>query len=264
MLQLTNITKKFDRGDGSSIVALDNVTAAFEPGEFCIVIGNNGSGKSTLLNAIEGTVLPDVGRVTWNQDGVAIVNSRERRTIVAKVHQNPAEGTAPTLTVAENLCLAMLSPGKVSVRRLVTKSRLDSVRMLLDELDIGMPRREDALVRHLSGGQRQGLAVHMAALRNPKVLLLDEHTAALDPDKASKIMELTVRLWRERNLTVLMVTHDLREAVMYGNRLICLSHGRIVLDVKGEEKAKLTGAGLFELFKTKSAEGFVPDSSFML
>lgn len=264
MLQLTNIAKRFDRGDGSSVVALDDVTVAFQPGEFCIVIGNNGSGKSTLLNIIEGTVAADAGRVICNKDGVAVTDSRARRTLVAKVHQNPGEGTAPSLTVAENLCLAMLAPGQAWMRRLVTKPRLDRVRTLLNELGIGMAGREEALVRHLSGGQKQALAVYMASIRNPRVLLLDEHTAALDPDKASKIMELTVRLWCEKKLTVLMVTHDLREAVTYGNRLICLSRGRIILDVKGEEKAKLTGAGLFELFKAKGAEGFVPDSSFML
>jgi putative tryptophan/tyrosine transport system ATP-binding protein len=192
------------------------------------------------------------------------MDSVNRRELIAKVHQNPADGTAARLTVAENLALAMLRSGQARIRPLVNKYRMQYVKDILKHLDIGLEAREHTMIQNLSGGQRQALAIHMTALRNPKVLLLDEHTAALDPDRAQKIMDLTLWLWKEKTMTVLMVTHDLNEALRYGDRLICMSHGRIVYDVKGEEKSKLLVPDLFDIFMLKKPDGFVPDSSFML
>jgi putative ABC transport system ATP-binding protein len=263
MLELSGISKTFGRDGDAHVTALDDINIGFDSGQFCIIVGNNGCGKSTLLNVIDGEVKPDTGQIFWNGKEANGLPSVERARLAAKVHQNPSDGTAQSLTVAENLALAMLAPGRAGLRQLVRGKRVEQIKATLTDLDIGLTGRESTMIRNLSGGQRQALAVCMAVLSKPKILLLDEHTAALDPDHAERLMELTVRLWQERSLTVLMVTHDLDEAVKYGERLLCMSQGRIYADIGRQEKKQLTVPSLLDLFKKKRAEGFVIDSSLL-
>jgi len=263
MLELCEVGKTFGRDGDAPVTALDNISVRFSVGEFCVIVGNNGCGKSTFLNIIDGVVKPDCGRILWDGKDLNTFPSVERKRLAAKVHQNPSDGTAQTLTVAENLALAMLPPGRAGLRKLVRKERAERIEKTLNDLDIGLIGRENAMIQNLSGGQRQALAVYMAVLSDPRILLLDEHTAALDPDRAEGLMELTIRLWKDRSLTVLMVTHDLDEAVKYGQRLLCMSQGRIYLDIDSEAKKQLTVPDLLDLFKRKRREGFVVDSSFL-
>jgi putative tryptophan/tyrosine transport system ATP-binding protein len=261
MLELKGVEKRFWRDGDAPVTALDNINVRFDEGQFCIIVGNNGCGKSTLLNVIDGDVEPDRGQILWQGKELKALLPSERQRVAAKVHQNPSDGTAQTLTIAENLALAMLPPGRAGLRKLVRGERIAHIASTLNDLDIGLGKREGATIKNLSGGQRQALALCMAVLTEPKILLLDEHTAALDPERAQSLMELTVRFWKDKGLTVLMVTHNLEEAIKYGERLLCMSQGRIYADIDREAKKRMTISDLLDLFKRKREEGFVVDSS---
>jgi putative ABC transport system ATP-binding protein len=248
MLQLDGVTKVFNRGTQDEKRALNGVRLEVDAGDFVTVIGSNGAGKSTLLNAIAGTIRPDDGRILVRGEDVTAAPDHAMARHLARVFQNPSMGTAATMTIEENLCLAELRGQRRGLRWGVTHARRRRYREVLKVLELGLEDRLGDRVGLLSGGQRQSLALLMATLTLPELLLLDEHTAALDPRTADKVMELTGAVVAEHRLTTLMVTHNMHQAIRYGNRLVMLHQGRVQLDLRGEEKTRLTVAEVVEKF----------------
>ena len=252
MLSLKDVSKYYSNPGGDHVTALNEVSLTIRPAEFCVILGTNGSGKSTLLNLIAGTVSPTRGTILWDQR--PITDARQsHRPLVAMVHQNPELGTSPSLTAAENLALAMASLNRLSFRRLLSRKRLIDSSSILFELGIDTTARVTTPVYELSGGQRQALAIRMAVLRRPKILLLDEPSAALDPKRAKELGDLTEQLWREHRLMILMVTHQVPQAIRYGTRLLFMHAGRIVRDIAGDAKQHLKLNELTELYQTAYA-----------
>jgi putative ABC transport system ATP-binding protein len=248
MLRLESVRKTFNPGTANEVRALAGVDLALEPGSFTVVIGTNGSGKSTLQGAISGAFELDAGRVVV--DGVDITNWREHRraSLVGRVFQDPFAGTAPELTVAENLALASKRGGTRTMAPLLRGAKRSQWRDLLAQIGLGLEDRLDDPIGLLSGGQRQSITLLMATLTNPKVLLLDEHTAALDPRSAELVIALTTRLVARSSSTTLMVTHSMQQAATLGDRLIAMHRGSVYLDVSGPEKRQLTEQELLGLF----------------
>ena len=248
MLKLTNIRKTFNAGTVNEKVALNGLSLTLHEGDFVTVIGGNGAGKSTLLNAISGVWKPDCG--TIEIDGVDVTNMPEhkRAQYLGRVFQDPMKGTAPDMEIAENLSIAARRGTKRKLIRGIKKQERESYKELLATLDLGLETRLSAKVGLLSGGQRQAVTLLMATLRRPKLLLLDEHTAALDPKTAAKVLTITNKLVTENHLTTLMITHNMHDAIAYGNRLIMMHEGQVVVDVSGEEKKNLTIPQLLGLF----------------
>ncbi|MGA1632242.1 MAG: ABC transporter ATP-binding protein, partial [Phycisphaerales bacterium] len=248
MLRLESVRKTFNPGTANEVRALAGVDLALEPGSFTVVIGTNGSGKSTLQGAISGAFELDAGRVVV--DGVDITNWREHRraSLVGRVFQDPFAGTAPELTVAENLALASKRGGTRTMAPLLRGAKRSQWRDLLAQIGLGLEDRLDDPIGLLSGGQRQSITLLMATLTNPKVLLLDEHTAALDPRSAELVIALTTRLVARSSSTTLMVTHSMQQAATLGDRLIAMHRGGVYLDVSGPEKRQLTEQELLGLF----------------
>lgn len=250
MLLLQSITTTYYPGTASEVRAIDGVTLEIGAAEFVAVIGSNGSGKSTLLNVIAGSVKIDAGRVEIDGADVSHRKAYQRADHIARVFQDPFRGTAPSMTVAENLRLARLRGLPKSLRiGLDRRERIDLAERVA-ELGMGIEKRLDTTVGRLSGGERQAITLLMATLRKPKILLLDEHTAALDPRFADHIMKITSSLINSNQLTALMVTHDLDQAVRYGTRLIMMAQGHIAMDMKGEEKENATTGDLLRRFAT--------------
>ncbi len=247
ILRVLGVTKTFSLG-GSRIPALDGLTLFLSEGEFTTLIGSNGAGKTTLLNVIAGTLRPDRGRVEILGQDVTRWPAQRRAKLIGRVFQDPLRGTASQLTVAENLALAAKKGGR-GLAPLLSRRRRRFLAQVLASLEMGLEGRLGEKVAHLSGGERQALAVLMATLTNPKLLLLDEHTAALDPANAEKVLAITERLVAEQHLTTLMVTHRMDQALALGNRLIMMHKGRIVLDLEGEEKRRLGVEDLVGLFR---------------
>ena len=252
MLKIKNIRKVFNPGTINEKVALNGLELQLQPGEFVTVIGGNGAGKSTMLNCVAGVYDVDEGSIEI--DGVDVTNLPEykRAKYIGRVFQDPMMGTAATMQIEENLALASRRGKARTLRVGITKAERENYREQLKILDLGLEERMTAKVGLLSGGQRQALTLLMAALKQPKLLLLDEHTAALDPKTAAKVLETTQRIVEKDNLTTLMITHNMRDAITYGNRLIMMYNGRIVVDVSGEEKKKLTVEQLLNLFSQAS------------
>ncbi|MGA1057896.1 MAG: ABC transporter ATP-binding protein [Phycisphaerales bacterium] len=248
MLRLESVRKTFNPGTANEVRALAGVDLALEPGSFTVVIGTNGSGKSTLQGAISGAFELDAGRVVV--DGVDITNWREHRraSLVGRVFQDPFAGTAPELTVAENLALASKRGGTRTMAPLLRGAKRSQWRDLLAQIGLGLEDRLDDPIGLLSGGQRQSITLLMATLTNPKVLLLDEHTAALDPRSAELVIALTTHLVARSSSTTLMVTHSMQQAATLGDRLIAMHRGGVYLDVSGPEKRQLTEQELLGLF----------------
>lgn len=248
MIELTNCTKTFGEGTPNMVVALAGLTLTIPDGQFLVVIGANGSGKSTLLNGIAGTFTPDTGSIIV--DGVDVTNqpAYRRARYIGRVFQNPFAGTAPTMTVAENLRLAALRG--LPKRPLIGLSRAfrSELQHRVAGLGMGLEDRMETPIGLLSGGQRQALTLLMATFRPPAILLLDEHTAALDPGSATKVMELTKQIVNEKKLTTLMVTHDMEQALNVGNRLLMMERGAIAMDLAEQEKSQLTIAELIARF----------------
>ena len=253
MLKLHQVSKTFNPGTINEKKALKSIDLHLKPGDFVTVIGGNGAGKSTMLNAVAGVWPVDGGSVVI--DGVDVTGMPEhvRAQYIGRVFQDPMTGTAPNMQIEENLALASRRGRKRGLRWGVTKAEREEYHEKLKILGLGLEDRLTAKVGLLSGGQRQALTLLMATLRRPKLLLLDEHTAALDPATAAKVLEITDKLVGENNLTTLMITHNMKDAIRHGNRLIMMNEGHIILDIEGEEKKKLTKQQLIDLFAQKGA-----------
>lgn len=263
MLKITNLHKTFNPGTVNAKKALSGLNLTLNDGDFVTVIGGNGAGKSTMLNAIAGVWKPDHG--TIEIDGIDVSNMPEhkRAKYLGRVFQDPMKGTSPDMEIAENLSIAARRGTKRKLIWGCTRKNREEYRELLSQLDLGLEDRLSAKVGLLSGGQRQAVTLLMATLRRPKLLLLDEHTAALDPKTAAKVLHITDKLVKENNLTTLMITHNMYDAIEYGNRLIMMHEGKIVVDVSGEEKKQLTRDQLLEMFEQGSGSKFSSDKAML-
>ena len=263
MLEIQNVSKTFNAGTVNEKTALNGLNLKLNEGDFVTVIGGNGAGKSTMQNAICGTWLPDSGSIFLGGVNVTSLPEYKRAKYLGRVYQDPMMGTAAGMQIEENLALAARRGAHRSLRPGIRKSEREEYRRMLEELDLGLETRLSAKVGTLSGGQRQALTLLMATMQKPRLLLLDEHTAALDPKTAAKVMQLTDKIVRENKLTTLMITHNMRDAIEYGSRLIMLHNGRIILDISGEEKKKLTVANLLEMFTKASGNEFANDRAIL-
>ena len=252
MLELKNISKTFFPGTVHEKTALDDLNLTLHEGDFVTVIGGNGAGKSTMLNAIAGTFPVDSGTILIDGKDVTRLPEYKRAALLGRVFQDPMMGTAPTMQIQENLALAARRGKPRGLKWGITPQEQETYYQKLKDLDLGLEDRMKAKVGLLSGGQRQALTLLMAALQKPKLLLLDEHTAALDPRTAAKVLELSDRIVEENHLTTLMITHNMKDAIAHGNRLIMMDAGHVVLDISGEDKKKLTVNDLLTLFSKAS------------
>ena len=259
MLDLIDIRKTFNAKTVNEKVALNGVNLHLEDGDFVTVIGGNGAGKSTILNAIAGVWPVDEGRIIIDGTDVTNLSEHRRANLLGRVFQDPLTGTAATMQIEENLALAARRGQKRTLRAGITKAEREGYREKLKTLGLGLEDRMTTKVGLLSGGQRQALTLLMATLKKPKLLLLDEHTAALDPRTASKVLQLSRQIVEENHLMTMMVTHNMKDAIVHGNRLIMMYDGRIVIDVSGEEKKKLTVPQLLELFSKVSGSDEADD-----
>ena len=259
MLRIEHIFKTFNAGTVNEKIALRGLDLHLEPGDFVTVIGGNGAGKSTMLNSVAGVFGVDSGKILI--DGVDVTHLPEfkRAKYIGRVFQDPMMGTAATMQIEENLALAARRGQKRGLKVGITKAERESYREQLKILDLGLEDRMTSKVGLLSGGQRQALTLLMATLQQPKLLLLDEHTAALDPKTAAKVLEATQKIVERNQLTTMMITHNMRDAIAYGNRLIMMYNGHIVVDVSGEEKKNLTVEQLLNLFSQASGSDEVDD-----
>ena len=259
MLEIKEIWKTFNAGTVNEKQALRGVSLTLHDGDFCTVIGGNGAGKSTMLNAVAGTFPVDAGTISIGGTDVTRLPEFKRAKFIGRVFQDPMMGTAPTMQIIENLALAARRGQSRGLKWGITKAEKEQYQEMLRKLDLGLEDRLTSKVGLLSGGQRQALTLLMASLQKPKLLLLDEHTAALDPKTAAKVLELSDRIVEENHLTTMMVTHNMKDAIAHGNRLIMMYDGRIVIDVSGEEKKKLTVPQLLELFSKVSGSDEADD-----
>ena len=259
MLDVTDVRKTFNVKTVNERVALDGVSLHLDTEDFVTVIGGNGAGKSTLLNAIAGVWPVDSGSIVIDGRDITGMPEHKRAIVLGRVFQDPMMGTAATMQIEENLALAARRGDRRTLRIGITREERAAYRDQLAQLGLGLEDRMTTKVGLLSGGQRQALTLLMATLKKPKLLLLDEHTAALDPRTAAKVLELSEKIIRENHLMTLMVTHNMKDAIRYGNRLIMMNEGRIILDISGEEKKQLTIERLMEAFAKASGESFVND-----
>ncbi len=248
MLKLEHLYKTFNPGTINQKVALSDLSLHLNPGDFVTVIGGNGAGKSTMLNAIAGVWAVDSGRIILDGQDVTALPEHKRANFIGRVFQDPMMGTAPNMQLEENLALAMRRGQRRGLGWGVTKAEREVYREKLKTLNLGLEDRMTVKVGLLSGGQRQALTLLMASLQKPKLLLLDEHTAALDPATAAKVLDLSDRIVAENQLTALMITHNMTDAIKHGNRLIMMNEGQIILDISGEEKKQLTKQMLMDKF----------------
>ena len=263
MLELKNIYKTFNPGSVNEKRALNGVNLTLEEGDFVTIIGGNGAGKSTMLNAIAGTWPLDSGSVIIDGDDITKLPEHKRAIYLGRVFQDPMNGTAADMEIEENLAIAKRRGQKRTLRWGITKKEREEYKELLKMLDLGLETRMRTKVGLLSGGQRQALTLLMATLKKPKLLLLDEHTAALDPKTAAKVLELSDKIIAENGLTALMVTHNMKDAIAHGNRLIMMWDGQIILDIKGEEKKNLTVDDLLHQFTVASGKEFANDRALL-
>lgn len=259
MLTLSHVSKTFNRGTVNEKVALDDVSLTMQSGDFVTVIGGNGAGKSTLLNMIAGVYPVDSGVIELDGHDITRLPEHKRAKYLGRVFQDPMYGTAADMEIEENLALAARRGNRRTLRWGITKEEHAEYVERLKELDLGLETRVTSKVGLLSGGQRQALTLLMATLRKPNLLLLDEHTAALDPKTAAKVLGLTEKIVSENNLTTLMVTHNMHDAIRLGNRLIMMHEGHIIYDVAGEEKAHLEVSDLLKKFEEVSGSELAND-----
>ena len=263
MLELKNIYKTFNPGTINEKVALNGLNLTLNEGDFVTVIGGNGAGKSTMLNAVAGTWFVDEGQILIDGTDVTKLPEHKRAASLRRVFQDPMTGTAATMGIEENLAHAKRRGKLRSLRSGITKAEREEYRELLKVLGLGLEDRLTSKVGLLSGGQRQALTLLMATLKKPKLLLLDEHTAALDPKTAAKVLEITEMIVNRDHLTTLMITHNMQDAIAHGNRLIMMMEGKIILDIQGEEKKQLTVRNLLDQFEKASGQEFSNDSALL-
>ncbi len=259
MLDIQNISKTFNAGTVNEKVALNGVNLHLQAGDFVTVIGGNGAGKSTLLNSVAGTFPVDEGHIVIGGTDITKLSEHKRAKFIGRVFQDPMMGTAPTMQIEENLALAARRGKPRGLRNGISKGEREMYRERLKQLGLGLEDRLTSKVGLLSGGQRQALTLLMASLLKPKLLLLDEHTAALDPKTAAKVLETTNDIISRDNLTTIMITHNMKDAIRLGNRLIMMHEGHIIYDVSGEDKQKLKVSDLMELFGKASNGEFAND-----
>ncbi|MBQ2287344.1 MAG: ATP-binding cassette domain-containing protein [Lachnospiraceae bacterium] len=259
MLNISHVSKTFNKGTINEKKALRNISLHLEPEDFVTIIGGNGAGKSTMLNMIAGVYPIDCGIIELDGINISRLPEHSRAAYLGRVFQDPMRGTAADMEIQENLALALRRGNSRGLRWGIGKNEKDQYKELLTRLDLGLETRLSSKVGLLSGGQRQALTLLMATLKKPKLLLLDEHTAALDPKTASKVLDITEEIVNENKLTALMVTHNMKDAIRLGNRLIMMHEGRIIYDVRGEEKKKLQVSDLLEKFGQASGGEFAND-----
>ena len=264
MLVLKDINKTFNKGSANEKVALRNLNLQVNPGDFITVIGGNGAGKSTMLNAIAGVFPIDGGIVQIGGENVTVQPEHQRAKRIGRVFQDPMKGTAGDMWIEENLAIAMRRGMKRKFKWGVTKKERELYKELLAPFELGLEDRLQTKVSLLSGGQRQALTLLMATLQKPDLLLLDEHTAALDPKTATKVLEMTDKIIKENHLTAVMVTHNMKDAIKHGTRLIMMMDGQIIYDVSGEEKKKLQVADLLQKFEVSSGKEFSNDRMLLI
>ncbi|BAQ10740.1 ABC transporter [Bacillus sp. OxB-1] len=263
LLKLKHINKIFNESTPDEKIALDEINLHMKPGDFVTVIGSNGAGKSTMMNMVSGALTPDFGTIEIGGKDVTKLPEYRRSTMIGRVFQDPMAGTAPTMTIEENLAMAYSRNKKRKLRNGVDRKRRDFFRESLETLGLNLENRLNAKVGLLSGGERQALSLLMATFTQPSILLLDEHTAALDPARAALITDLTKRLVDKDNLTTLMVTHNMQQALDLGNRLIMMDKGQIILQVGDEEKKQLTIEKLMAEFQRIRGEKLTSDAALL-
>jgi len=257
MLKIDNIKKTFNPGTINEKVALNGVNLSLEEGDFVTVIGGNGAGKSTTLNAIAGVWPVDSGKIYIGGDDVTRLSEYKRAKYLGRVFQDPMTGTATTMSIEENMAIAARRGQSRGLSWGITKKEM------LATLDLGLEDRLSSKVGLLSGGQRQAITLLMASIQKPRLLLLDEHTAALDPKTAAKVLEISDKIIADHHLTAMMVTHNMKDAIVHGNRLIMMHEGRVILNIAGEEKKKLTVEDLLHQFEKVSGEEFANDKALL-
>lgn len=263
MLEIKNVSKTFNPGTINEKKALNDISLTFNEGDFITVIGGNGAGKSTMLNMIAGVYPVDCGQIIIDGVDVTKLPEYKRAKYIGRVFQDPMTGTAADMQIDENLALAARRGLARTLKAGITAKEKAEYKELLKTLDLGLEDRLTSKVGLLSGGQRQALTLLMATLKKPQILLLDEHTAALDPKTAEKVLSLSDKIIEEHHLTALMVTHNMKDAIAHGNRLIMMNNGRIILDISGEEKKKLTVEDLLQEFSKASGTEFASDRALL-
>lgn len=263
ILEIKNATKTFNAGTVNAKTALNHLNLTINDGDFITVIGGNGAGKSTLMNAITGVFQLDEGEINLSGKKLVGMPEHKRARYFGRVFQDPMMGTAADMQIIENLALAKRRGTVHGLRWGVTAAERDEYYELLSQLGLGLEARLTSKVGLLSGGQRQAVTLLMATLKKPKLLLLDEHTAALDPKTAAKVLEITDKIVGENKLTTLMITHNMRDAIKHGNRLIMMHEGRVIVDVSGEEKKSLTVEDLLDMFSRASGNHFASDRAML-
>ena len=263
MLEIKNVYKTFNEGTVNEKKVFEGLSLTLEDGDFVTVIGGNGAGKSTMLNVVSGAYSVDDGQVIIDGVDVTRLPEYKRAKYIGRVFQDPRMGTASDMWVEENMSVADSRGHKRGVRWAITEKDRERYRKKLEILDLGLENRLSTKMGLLSGGQRQAVTLLMATMNNPKLLLLDEHTAALDPKTAAKVLEITDKLINENKLTALMITHNMKDAITYGNRLIMMNNGKIIFDVKGEEKKNLTVEALLSKFSEASGSEFASDRALL-
>ena len=259
MLKIEGISKTFARGTVNEHKALDKLSITLEKGDFVTVIGSNGAGKSTLFNAICGSFLTDEGKIYLDGKNITYLREHKRAKAIGRVFQDPMKGTAPNMTIEENLALAYTRAHSGPLAPALTRKKHDLFREKLASYNMGLEDRMKTKVGLLSGGQRQVVTLLMCTIVMPKLLLLDEHTAALDPATTERIMEITQQVVRENGLTIMMITHNMKQALVTGNRTIMMDSGNIIFSLSEEERKNMTMESLLELYKEKKKEEFTTD-----
>ncbi|WP_099205027.1 ABC transporter ATP-binding protein [Scatolibacter rhodanostii] len=259
MLIINEISKTFHKGTQNERNAISSLSLKASDGEFITIIGGNGAGKSTLLNLIAGTHFPDSGQILLADEDITYLPEHQRAKNIGHLFQDPLMGTAPNMTLEENLSLAFLRGGHRGLRPGLSKKNISIFEEHLKSLDLGLESRLKTKVGLLSGGQRQAVTLLMATIATPHLLLLDEHTAALDPTTADKVLNLTQKISKEHGITTLMITHNIEHALAYGDRTLMMQHGEIVMDIAGEERANMTVESLLQNFKAQSGQNLTND-----
>ena len=263
MLKILGLCKVFNTNTINENKVFDNFNVDIKKGEFVTIIGSNGAGKSTLLNLISGNISVDSGLILLDGKDVSHKDEFKRAKQIGRVYQNPSLGVSPNMTILENLSLADNKGKRYGLSSGINKKRIDYYKELLTKIDLGLENKLYNKVTLLSGGQRQALTLMMAVMSEPKLLLLDEHTAALDPKTSAKVMEITKEVVKEKGITTIMVTHNMKHALECGNRLLMMHQGKIIIDVKGKEKKNLTTEKLMEMFSKANALGELSDRSLL-